>query len=768
MKPDVGQNVQTVQVIDWEHPLDNDFYVVEEVTITGKHTKRPDLVLYVNGIALAVLELKRSTVSVAEGIRQNLDNQQEAFIRPFFNTVQLVLAGNDTEGLRYGTIETTEKYYLTWKEEGETVPTEGPLANPLDRQLLQLCGKARLLEIVHDFVAFDGGIKKLCRHNQYFGICAAKEYVKRHEGGIIWHTQGSGKSLTMVWLAKWIREHVPHARVLILTDRTELDQQIEGVFQGVKEDIRRTSSGQELIDFLNAASPWLMCSLIHKFGGKENGRGGERGGAYVQRYIEELQRSLPAGFSPKGEFFVFVDECHRTQSGDLHKAMKRILPDATLIGFTGTPLLKTDKQTSLEVFGPYIHTYRYDEAVRDEVVLDLRYEARDIQVALTSPQKVDQWFAAKTKGLSDAARAQIKERWGTMQKVLSAKSVLEQVVRDIMLDMATKDRLASGRGNALLVADSIYNACKYYELFRSVGLDKCAIVTSYTPSIADIKGETTGEGATESIAQYETYRKMLADYFHQDPDVAVNRVEEFERDVKRKFVKEPGQMKLLIVVDKLLTGFDAPPATYLYIDKPMQDHGLFQAICRVNRLDGDDKEYGYIVDYRDLFKSLQNAIADYTSEAFAGYDKEDVLGLLSSRLQKGRERLEEVREQLAQLCDPVAPPKDTLAYLHYFCAADTERQGCAARERAQAGGAVQAGGVARARVCRPGERDGGGGLQRRGGGGHPAGGRALRPGAARGAAGQRRPGRPQAVRAGHAPAAGHVHQGRRQPGADGV
>ncbi len=227
--------------------------------------------------------------------------------------------------------------------------------------------------------------------------------------------------------------------------------------------------------------------------------------------------------------------------------------------------------------------------------------------------------------------------------------------------MEIRDRLKSGRGNAMLVSGSIYQACKFYELFTSQGFDKCAIVTSYKPSPADIKGEETGEGLTERLKQYDIYNKMLGG----------KDAETFEKDVKKKFVEEPGQMKLLIVVDKLLTGFDAPSATYLYIDKPMRDHGLFQAICRVNRLDGDDKEYGYVVDYQDLFKSLEHSIHDYTSGALDNYDKDDVAGLLSDRIAKAHERLEQAREAIRALCEPVAPPRDTLAYLRYFCARDT-------------------------------------------------------------------------------------------------
>ena len=664
VQPKIGKHQETVWLIDWDNPQANDFALAEEVTVAGPNVKRPDIVLYVNGIALGVLELKRSTVSVAQGIRQNLDNQKPEFIRSFFATMQLIMAGNETEGLRYGVIKTPEKYWLRWKEADAHTGAED---NPLLQELGQLCGKERLLEIVHDFMVFDTGVKKTCRHNQYFGVRAAQDHVSNREGGIVWHTQGSGKSLLMVWLAKWIREHVPDGRVLIVTDRTELDEQIEKVFKGVNEDIHRTRKGADLVNVLESAEQWLVASLIHKFGSSEEASAGD-----IDLYVKEIKASLPKGFRAKGEIFVFVDECHRTQSGKLHQAMKAILPQATLVGFTGTPLLKADKARSIETFGPYIHTYKYDEAVRDGVVLDLRYEARDIDQELTSQAKIDQWFEAKTAGLTDLAKAQLKQRWGTMRSVLSARDRQQKIVDDILMDMETRDRLRSGHGNALLVSDSIYAACRLYEMFEKTPLaGKCAIVTSYRPTSADIKGEETGEGFTEKLRRYEIYRKMLATHFDEPEDSAMRKVNEFEMEVKRRFIEQPGQMKLLIVVDKLLTGFDAPPATFLYIDKHMQDHGLFQAICRVNRLDGEDKEYGYIIDYKDLFRSLEKSISDYTGEAFEGYDQDDVAGLLKDRLKQGRERLEEARESVKALCEPVEPPRDTAAYLRYFCAAES-------------------------------------------------------------------------------------------------
>lgn len=671
VKEEAGQNKETVYLIDWKNASENDFAIAEEVTIKGQFKKRPDIVIYINGIALGVLELKRSTVSVSEGIRQNNDNQKHLFIKPFYTTIQLVMAGQDVEGLRYAAIDTAEKYYLKWKEVSEefnpndkyllelTRPLReqaGKADNQLDKKIIEFLNKDRLLEVLHDFVVYDRGQKKFCRPNQYFGLKAAQENIRLKEGGIIWHTQGSGKSLTMVWIAKWVREHNPNARVLIITDRDELDKQIEKVFKGVDEEIVRTKSGADLIAKLNDTKPWLLCSLIHKFGNKEE--------ADYDSYLEELKNSLPKDFKPKGDFYVFVDECHRTQSGDLNKAMRQLLGDnALFIGFTGTPLLHSDKKKSIEIFGKYIHTYKFDEAVKDGVVLDLRYEARDIEQKITSLDKIDFWFDSKTKGLTDFAKTELKQKWGTMKKVFSSVGRLQKIVADILLDMETKERLQNGRGNAILVSGSIYNACRYYQLFQDAGFKKCAIVTSFAPTHSDIKGEETGEGYTEKLMQYEIYQKMLNGKTSED----------FEDEAKKRFIDEPAQMKLLIVVDKLLTGFDAPSATYLYIDKSMRDHGLFQAICRVNRLDGDDKDYGYIIDYKDLFGSLETAVDDYTSEAFDAYDKEDVEGLLTDRLKKGKERLDDALEAIKALCEPVVPPKGTKEYIAYFCG-DTQNK----------------------------------------------------------------------------------------------
>jgi type I restriction enzyme R subunit len=650
VRTEAGRPTETVHLINWQEPERNDFAIAEEVSLHGNLERRPDIVLYVNGIAAGVLELKNSRKSLSEGIYQSLSNQQPEFNAWFFSTVQLIFAGNDSEGLQYGAIETKAKYFLKWKED-----EADNSRYKLDKYLLKMCRKDRLLELIHDFVLFDGGVKKLPRAHQYFGVKAAQEQVRQRKGGIIWHTQGSGKSIVMVLLAKWILENNPNARVAIITDRDELDKQIERVFTKAGETVKRTGSGRELMRQLGEAKPRLLCSLVHKFGRK--------GVTDFEAYIKELEAQPSATV---GELFVFVDECHRTQSGKLHRVMKTLMPNAVFIGFTGTPLLAKDRTTSLEIFGGYIHTYKFSEGVEDEVVLDLIYEARDIDQRLGSEEKIDGWFEARTRTLNDWQKAELKSKWGTMQHVLSSRSRMDRVVNDIIYDFGRRRRLEEGRGNALLVASSIYEACKYFILFqRTFFKDRCAVVTSYNPQTKDVTLEETG-AHTETDKQfiYNTYTELLKNV---DTKPNMSKTETYEEWAKELFKNEPANMKLLVVVDKLLTGFDAPSCTYLYIDKSMQDHSLFQAICRVNRLDGEDKDFGYIVDYKDLFKKVEHTIAVYTSELDHSAGGADPEVLLQDRLTKGRERLDNALETLDLLCEPVEPPKSELEHIHYFC-----------------------------------------------------------------------------------------------------
>lgn len=662
VSPDVGTKKITVNLIDWEHPDKNQFYIAEEVTINSStpdsFTKRPDLVIYVNGIALAVIELKRSKVSVHDGIRQTIGNQQENFIRPFFSTVQLLFAGNDSQGLYYGVIDTPEKFWLRWKEPDASIPNE------LDRSVTQWFNKERLLEMIHDFLVFDAGVKKVCRPNQYFAVKAAQPRCEKKEGGVIWEAQGSGKSLIMVWLAEWIHENIDNSRVVIITDREELDEQISDGFKDTGETIARAKSGAGLIGMLNEEAPWLLCTLIHKFGKKNvEGKGdmaGVKSEIPLEKYLEDIVAQLPQGFKAKGNIFVFIDECHRTQGGYLHEAMKTIMgKDVMMIGFTGTPLLHTQKKDTWQTFGPLIHAYRFNEAVEDGVILDLRYESRKVDQFLGNKDKIDAWFEKKTKGLNKVAAARLKGRWATMQNIFSSRQRIDAVVGDICLDMDTTPLLVNRRGNAILVADSIYQACRYWDAFQKTALKgHCAVITSFEAKADDINMASSGENESEDEYKYRIYKEMTDGH---------KSVSAFEAYAKKEFIDHPKNMRLLIVVDKLLTGFDAPSACVLYIDKHMENHNLFQAICRVNRVDGDDKEYGYIVDYQNLFECISGAIGDYTSDgaALSGYDKEDIEGYIKEKNKACRKDLEEAKEQVEALL-ALVHPQTREGFFRYF------------------------------------------------------------------------------------------------------
>ena len=360
-----------------------------------------------------------------------------------------------------------------------------------------------------------------------------------------------------------------------------------------------------------------------------------------------------------GRFYVFVDECHRTQGGDMNKQMKRWLENAIFIGFTGTPLLRKDKQTTREVFGTYIHTYKFREAVADKVILDLKYEARDVPQRLTSPQAVDAWFEQKTKALNNFQRAVLRKRWATMEDLMSAGERKQRIIASIIENFSLKPRLNNDRGTAILVAASIYDACHYYRLFQNTPFGKyCGIITSYEPNHNAISREPAN---SDERYKFDTYTQHVLE--------SGQTTKAYEDEAKRRFIEEPANLKLLIVVSKLLTGFDAPSCTYIYLDNELRDHNLFQAICRTNRLDGDDKDYGYIVDFKELFGKVQEAIAVYNSDELdidEGGGGENNIEL-KDWLVEGKKQLDLAHEALRYLCDPVPPPREMEQYLHYLC-----------------------------------------------------------------------------------------------------
>ena len=640
----VGKPHEQVHFIDWENPENNDFALAEEVTLRGGYERRPDIVLYVNGIAVTVIELKRSSVDVAHGIRQLRTNQEKIFNENFFPTVQLLFAGNDSQGLHYGTVTTYEKFYVKWKSSNNDFSIPGSL---LDYPLIEMCEKSRLLDLIRNFIIFDAGVKKVPRQHQFDGIKATQERIKKQEGGVIWHTQGSGKSILMVLLAKWLLEYDPNARVLIVTDRDELDKQISDIMQNTSvvssnAPSPRITSRDKMVEKLKATSPRLLCALIHKFD------------------PADLKGPSPEIF---GKFYVLVDECHRTQGGDMNKQMKRWIQNGIFIGFTGTPLLQKDRKTTREIFGTYIHTYKFHEGVADGVVLDLKYEARDVPQKLTKPKAIEDYFESKTKMLNKVQKAIIRHRWVTMENLMSAAERKERIAASIIIDFDTKPRLNNNRGTAILVASSIYDACHYFRIFKTKDFGKyCGIITSYQPNAAMISSEPDN---SDERYKFDTYKNFVLK--------ENQKTDKYEETVKNLFIDEPANMKLLIVVDKLLTGFDAPSCTYIYLDNKLHDHTLFQAICRTNRLDGEDKTYGHIVDFKKLFEKVKEAIAIYNSDELdvdAGNGGTNNIEI-KEWAAESKKRLDEAREKLKYLCEPV--PKSSTGdreieqYLHYFC-----------------------------------------------------------------------------------------------------
>ncbi|MGN0845537.1 MAG: type I restriction endonuclease subunit R [Kiritimatiellia bacterium] len=680
-KPSPDKPEEDVMFFDFAHPEKNRFALAEEVSyidpMTGRHA-RPDIVVYVNGIAICVIELKRSLVTIDEGVRQCLSNERD-LIPSFFTTVQFTIAANpkknseksENTGFKYATVGTPRKFWCNWKDDGQKVGTQLTDA----ASFMRFFDKESFLFLVRYGVVSDAGVKKVMRPHQFHALRACRDRLADKASGVIWHSQGSGKSLTMVWLANYIRSNFPDPRVLVITDRTELDEQIKRNFQHTNNSLYQAKSKSDLLRVLNGGTEWLICSLIHKFGVHPETESRDRSSVKIplDKYLEELKeiirKEYPHGFAVKGQnIFVFVDECHRTQGGSLHAAMRKIMgQEVMLIGFTGTPLLKDEKKRGYEAFknasekrfGKFIHTYLHKEAVDDGVILDLQYEARDAEQRLDSKDQLDAKFAALSSGLAPERVQELKDRWGTLEKVYSANERIERIGYSILDDMTANALLREDWCNAMLVADSIYSAYKYYDFFQNrcsntALKNRCAVVTSFSPSDDDLRKHASDPHEEDELKfKHDMAIKSFA-------DLGVNDVDKYEEKAKKRFLESPAQMKLLIVVDKLLTGFDAPTATVLYIDRDMRDHTLFQAICRVNRLGTDvkdkdgkvvptHKEFGLIVDFKHLFDKIEDAVTRFNSGAFSGFDEVDIDGLLNDSIARNRIKLEAARSAWSAL-----------------------------------------------------------------------------------------------------------------------
>jgi len=582
--------------IDFENLQNNDFYVTEEFEVSRvsqsdaqKH-RRPDLVLFINGIPIVAIELKKSSVSLENGIKQLEKEQGKDEIAHLFKYIQLTIAANGS-GARYGTTGTPFKFYSVWKEQDEAKAKEslksvinGREVSALDMTLFALLSKDRLLRLVRHYIVFDKRMKKVCRYQQFFAI---EETLKRvsmikdgaRAGGLIWHTQGSGKSLTMVILTKLLKQIYISSKIIIVTDRIDLDGQIHETFENTDVKAGRASSGSDLIEKLQSGVS-VITTLVHKFEKVKN-----------QKVVIR-----------DGDIFVLVDESHRTQGGDLHKAMKKALPLACYIGFTGTPLLKREKN-SFAKFGGEIHRYTIDDAVKDGAVLPLLYEGRYVGQEVLDPEGLTRKFDLISRELSDEAKRDLQQKWARFERVASSEQRLELIAVDI--NEHIKKTLKKSGFKAMLATQRKYDAIKYYQIFEEFGEIRSAYV------ISSNEHEELEGGHKEYVAK--AWQETIRGYGSE---------EEYLKHVKDEFIYGD-EIDLLIVVDKLLTGFDAPRASTLYIDKQLKEHNLLQAIARVNRL-YDGKDYGYIIDYRGLLGELDQALTSYAS--LSGFDPEDITG----------------------------------------------------------------------------------------------------------------------------------------------
>ena len=595
---EAGEAPQTVFFINFSDPAQNDFAIAEEVTIVGENTKRPDLVIYVNGIALAVIELKRSSISVSEGIRQNLTNQKAYFIEKFFTTMQFCMAGNDSEGLRYGTLLTPEKHYYEWQNDGFTeFPQERcetdvlieekskDIENLLDKQLFAMFYKKRFLDLIHNFIIFDKGIKKVCRYNQYYAIKRAQyRLTEEKRGGIIWHTQGSGKSLTMVMLAQAIilDKEIRNPKIILVTDRTDLDRQITGTFRKCQIRVENATTGSKLVELLNSKSDAVITTIINKF--------------------ETAVRGIRTPLTDPN-IFVLIDEGHRSQYGEMGIKMEKTLPNACFIAMTGTPLMKKEKNTARKFGGIIQPVYTVDQAVADKAVVPLLYEGRMVP-QVVHEETIDRYFDKICGWMSDAQRADMKKKFSRADQLNQTQQRIYAIAWDISQHF--RENWQGSKFKAQLVAPRKRIAILYKQYLDEIGIVSSEVLIT-SPDTREGEDEAFGETSNVEVA---FWKRMMDEY---------GTAKKYEASIINRF-KNSDKPEIIIVVDKLLTGFDEPRNTVLYLDRKLKDHTLLQAIARVNRV-CEDKEFGYIIDYYGVLGSLNSALELYTD-----FDKEDLEG----------------------------------------------------------------------------------------------------------------------------------------------
>lgn len=584
-----------IKYIDFEHPENNDFYVTEEFSVlrmNGKDYARPDIVLFVNGIPLAVIECKDASVPIIQAISQNIRNQKPDYIPGLFKFIQIVMAANKNE-TKYATCGTPDKFWSTWNE--QYVEKQKELLNKTvicrqvtkqDRDIISLFEKERFLELIKDFIIFEAGKKKICRYQQYFAVKAMLQRIKQDKkGGVVWHTQGSGKSITMVYITKKIMEdkEIQNPQVVIATDRVDLDKQIHKTFNRIGIEAARATTGNNLTELIKNEKIRVITTVVNKF--------------------ETVVKSGVTVDAPNT--FILVDEGHRTQYGEINRRMQEVFKGAIYISFTGTPIMKKDKNI-FDKFGGLIHKYSLDDALKDKAIVPLIYEGKMVDQEV-SKEAIDMRLDMLTRNLTEEQKTDVMKKWSRFEKVASSEQRLELIAWDIAKNY---NETLKGTGfNAMLACNKKIEAVKYYNIFREEFPELEVAVVISTPDMRE--GEGSIDEDTNDIVK-KFYINALSNYKNE---------EEYEETIKSKFIN--GDIDILIVVDKLLTGFDAPKASTLYLDKQIKEHNLLQAIARVNRL-CDGKDYGYIVDYRGLLGELDKALTMYQEAGLEEFNEEDI------------------------------------------------------------------------------------------------------------------------------------------------
>ena len=636
-----------LRYIDWDNPQNNVFHVTEEFAVDSQdrqHNARPDIVLFINGIPFAVIECKAPHIPVDEAVGQMIRNQQAAYIPQLFKFAQLVVATNKN-AVKYATAGTPKKFWSVWKEQDDEwlqtrlkalVPDRMPTEQ--DRNIVSLFSPERVFELIRYFILFDANVKKVCRYQQFFAVreimktIAESDEHGNRQSGVIWHTQGSGKSLTMVMLAKYILMELKdcHPRVVIVTDRKELDAQIAATFAHTRLTPARATSGRHLVELVNSARADVITSIINKFNTVER---------------QEVK-------NPSRDIFVLVDESHRSNYGLMATRMRSVFPNACYIGFTGTPLMKSEKNTMAR-FGRLIHKYTIRDGVEDGAIVPLIYEGRFVEQKVDE-ENIDLWFKQTTRRLTEAQREDLRRKWSSIRRLTSTDARIKRIALDISEHFIEGYKDTGFK--AMLATNYKRDAIRYLECFEQFGDLNCAVVISPPDMREGV--DDVDEGADDLVVSF--WNKMMQQYGDAD---------RYEEAIKNRFCD--GEIDILIVCSKLLTGFDAPLCQVLYIDKELKEHGLLQAIARTNRLH-EGKDYGLIVDYRGLIEKLDTAMDMYSGAGLENFDGGDLKGVVVD-VMSAIGNLRSAYTQLVELFAPVGSISDAEA-VEVFLADDKMRQ----------------------------------------------------------------------------------------------